>query len=290
MERNHIYIKALAKVNLALDIIGKRADGYHEISTIMQSLELYDGLYIKKVFKPNYLKVISNLPWLPEDERNLAYRAAKYMKERFGIEEGIFINIDKAIPSSAGLGGGSADCAATLVGIRNLFGLPITDEELCELSVMFGADVPFCIKGGLAHATGIGEVLVPLPPLPNAYVVLAKPNIITSTEDVFSKFDMATAGRRPDIEKIIYFINKQDLEGVAKNMANVLESVTATAHPIIFQLKETMLENGALGAMMTGSGSTVFGIFAENEMAKKTFQVIKNKYTEINNVFLSTLK
>ena len=280
-----IYVKARAKINLSLDITGVRPDGYHEISTVMQTLALHDTLHIKKVYKPDYLKVVSNLAWLPDDERNLAYRAAKYLKDRFNIQEGIFINIKKAIPASAGLAGGSADCAAALLGIRNLFKLPLTDEELRDLSVQFGADVPFCVARGCAHATGIGEVLTPLPPLPYMHIVLAKPPAIVSTEDIFKDFNLAAAGNRPDTQRVLRGIRNRDLTDICAGMGNVLESVTARRHPIINELKAFLTAHHALAAMMTGSGPTVFGIFAGRRAAEDAARALKKTYPDFKDIF-----
>jgi 4-diphosphocytidyl-2-C-methyl-D-erythritol kinase len=282
-----IRIKARAKINLSLDITGKREDGYHEISTIMQTLSLHDSLHIKKIYKPDYLKVVSNLPWLPDDERNLAYLAAKYLKDRFNIAEGIFINIEKAIPASAGLAGGSADCAAALLGIRNLFALPLDDEELGRLSLQFGADVPFCVMRGCAHATGIGEVLEPLGPLPYMHIVLAKPTVIVSTGEVFQNFDIANMGKRPDTQRILHGIANRDLTEICAGMANVLESVTAKRHPIIGELKDFLIEQGAKAAMMTGSGPTVFGIFAGRKAAEEAAKALKSTYRGFSNIFVT---
>jgi len=284
----YTYVKGRAKINFALDITGKRADGYHEVSTVMQSLALYDGLYIKKIRKPDYfVKVVSNIPWLPGDERNLAYRAAKYLQNRFAIKEGIFIEINKAIPASAGLAGGSVDCAAALVGIRNLFGLPLSNDDLCRLSVQFGADVPFCVMGGCAHATGIGEVLTPLPPVPHMYIVLVRPPVIVSTTDVFRDFNLAAVANRPDIEQIIHSIRAGDLKGICDSMGNVLESVTAKKYPVIDELKGFLAKRDALSAMMTGSGPTVFGIFAGRAAAVNAARALKAEYPQFDEIFVT---
>jgi len=284
-----IYMRARAKINLALDITGVRTDRYHEISTVMQCIALYDSLHIKKVYKPDYLKLVNNLAWLPNDERNLAYRAAKYLKDRFAIEDGIFINIEKAIPASAGLGGGSADCAAALLGIRDLFRLPINNEEIRVLSVQFGADVPFCVMRGCAHATGIGEVLTPLPPVPHMHIVLVKPPVIVSTEDVFRGFDLnaVAAHDRPDMERVIHGIKNCDLTEICAGMANVLESVTAREYPIIDELKGFLMDRGAEAAMMTGSGPTVFGIFKDNAAATDAAKALQSVYSDFDEIFVT---
>jgi len=282
-----LYTKARAKINLALDILGKRNDGYHEISTIMQTLTLHDEIYIQKVYKPNYLKLVANHSWLPTDERNLVYQAADYLKNKYAIDEGIFIEIYKIIPASAGMAGGSADAAATLKGIRRLFDLPLTDDDLIKLGVKFGADVPFCIMGGMAHATGIGEILQPLPKMPFCYIVVIKPPAIISTQDVFADFNLSKVQKRPDMEKILHYIHKQDIAGIAENMGNVLESVTEKNHPIITDIKDFLMQQGALGAMMTGSGPTVFGIFSSKAKGQNAVNAAKTRYADINEIFLT---
>jgi len=286
-----IHVKARAKINLSLDITGERDDGYHEISTIMQTMTLHDNLHIKKIHKPDYLKVVSNLPWLPGDERNLAYRAAKYLKNRFADHftenDGIFINIQKTIPASAGLAGGSADCAAALIGIRNLYSLPVSDDELRDMSVQFGADVPFCVQRGCAHATGIGERLTTLLPLPYMHIVLAKPPVIVSTEDVFKEFDINNMGKRPDTERMLRGIAARNLQEICAGMANVLESVTIKQHPIISELKAYLIDKGAAAAMMTGSGPTVFGIFPGRKAAEEAAKAMKKAYRDFDDIFVT---
>lgn len=282
----YIYAKGRAKINLALDVVRKREDGYHDLSTVMQSLALFDKLHIKKVYKPDYLKVISNLAWLPGDERNLAWRAARFLIERFEIKTGIFIDIQKEIPASAGLAGGSADCAAALRGIRDLFELPLSDGELSALSVRFGADVPFCVMEGCAHAVGVGEVMKPLPCLPNMAVLLAKPPVIVSTGNVFARFDFKTA-RRPDMDRILWAIDRGDLNEICRGMGNALESVTAARHPVIEELKGFMIERGALAAMMTGSGPCVFGVFKERQKALAAGQAVRKAFPKISEIFVT---
>jgi 4-diphosphocytidyl-2-C-methyl-D-erythritol kinase len=282
-----INIKARAKINLALDIEKKRPDGYHEVATIMHSVSLFDNLYVKKVYKPDYLKLVSNLPWLPTDEKNLAYAAAKYLKEQYAIDVGIFMNLTKAIPVSAGLGGGSANCAAALKAVTKLFGLPLKDEDLIELGAKFGADVPFCVKGGAALATGFGEKLQTLKKMPFCYILLVKPPIIVSTEEIFTNFDISKVDKRPDIEQMVHHLQSRNLKGIAAGAINVLESVTAVRNPVINAIKEDLMELGALGAAMSGSGPTVFGIFDQRKRSDAAFEAIKSKYPEFNEIFLT---
>ena len=285
---NQVYIKARAKINLSLDITGKRDDGYHNISTVMQSLSLFDSIEVKKVHKPDYhLKIVSNMSWLPNDSRNLAFKAAEYLINRFNIKEGVFIGIKKVIPSSAGLAGGSADCAAALLAVTKLFSLPLSLEEIIELSVQFGADVPFCVMQGCAHATGIGEILEPLPKIPHMHIVLAKPPLIVSTEDVFRNFCLEDVKNRPNTEKLIHGIKSGDLAGICDNMGNVLESVTEVKHPIVGEIKSLMKKQGAEAAMMTGSGPTVFGIFTDKRKAILCAKLIKSTFKDINEIFVT---
>jgi len=287
-EMEEITIKARAKINLALDISGKREDGYHEISTVMQTLSLFDTLEIKKIYKPNYgVKLVSNVGWLPVDEKNLVYKAATYLKEVFAIDTGVFINLTKVIPTSAGLGGGSADCAATLVAMRDLFDLPLTNQDLEELGAKFGADVPFCVSGGTSHATGFGELLKPLPQPPFAHVLLVKPPTIVSTEEIFGDFSMDRISQRPDIDKIISCIDQGDLEGMCREMGNVLETVTIPKYPELDEIKKVLIKQGAMGAMMSGSGSTIFGIFKRRGQMEQAAEFIKSSFTHINEIFLT---
>ena len=280
-------IKSEAKINLSLDILGKLENGYHEISTIMHTVELSDNIFIKKVYKKDYLKLITNIGWLPVDEKNLIFKAAKYVKEKFAIEEGIFLNLTKVIPVSAGLGGGSANCAATLKGIKKLFDLPLSLDELADLGAKFGADVPFCVHTGAALATGVGEIIKPLPKMPTSHIVIVKPPVIVSTEDIFGAYNDDKVKHRPDTEKLIYSLEKGDLIGICDSMENVLETVTAKKHPVINKLKTCLKEQGALGAMMSGSGPSVFGIFEDYKTAESALNAIKDKHPTYKEIFLT---
>lgn len=277
MERIKLFAKA--KINLALDVVERLDNGYHNLEMIMQTIGLSDTIEIKKTFT-NDIKLKTNVYWLPTDYTNLVYKAAKYLKDEYNIKYGIHIELNKKIPSCAGLGGGSADCAATLIGIRNLFGLKISNNKLLDISKNFGADVPFCLKRGTCLAEGIGEKLTPLNKMPNCYILVVKPNINISTSVIFENLDLSKIKERPDIEKIIYYIDKNDIEGVSKNLCNVLESVSIEKYPIIKQIKENMLENGALGSLMSGSGSAVFGIFKN----KKQMAIAKNNIERTLNI------
>lgn len=279
---------ARAKINLALNILEKRKDNYHEIETIMHSLAFYDAINIKKVNKDDYgIKIVSNALWLPTDSRNLVYQAADYLINRFDIKTGIFIDIKKNIPSSAGLAGGSSDCAATLIGIRNLFELPIQNSELIKIGVKFGADVPFCIFRGCALAKGIGEKLNRIPSLPYVHIALITPPVLCSTKEIFSKFSKTK--NSSDIEKLIFYINKKDIFGICKNLGNDLEDITIKKAPLILKIKNFLDKNGALKSLMTGSGPTVFAIFKDGKKARECIELFKKnkEFKNIKDIFLT---
>lgn len=282
-----IKLNARAKINITLDVLGTREDGYHDLSMIMQTINLCDNLYIKKTDTGN-IEMKSNLSWLPCDERNLVYRAAAKMKEIYGIKEGICLELSKNIPVAAGMAGGSTDCAAALIGIRNLFSVNAGDKELMAIGKELGADVPYCIMRGTALAEGIGEVLTPLPPFPDCTVLIAKPPINVSTSTVFGAFDINKVEKRPDNKKMIELIKAKDLEGICRNMCNVLESVTVKNYPIIDDIKSTMLENDAIGSMMSGSGPTVFGFYKDYKTALKGLRAIKSKF-KFREVYITTV-
>ncbi len=284
---NSIKLNARAKINITLDVLGKRDDGYHDLSMIMQTINLCDNLYIKKT-DTGIIEMKSNLSWLPCDERNLVYRAAAKMKEKYGIEEGISIDLSKNIPVAAGMAGGSTDCAAALIGIRNLFSINAGNDELMAIGKELGADVPYCILRGTALAEGIGEVLTPLPPFPDCTVLVAKPPINVSTATVFGSFDINNVERRPDNKKMAELIKAKDLESICRNMCNVLESVTIKNYPVIADIKKEMLENDAIGSMMSGSGPTVFGFYRDYKSALKGLRAIKSRF-HFKEVYITTV-
>lgn len=281
---NHIILKAQAKINLALDVTGKRPDGYHTLRTVMQSVALCDSVYIKKINKPGYLKVVTSVPYLPADERNIAYKAANLLIKRYNLTEGVFIKLEKRIPVSAGLAGGSADCSAVLSGMKRLFNLTISRRELMSIGLELGADVPFCLARGTALAEGVGEELTKLRPMPKAWILLVKPAAIVSTAEVFKAFVPNDTVTRPDIDRLIECIAKGDLPGIGAHMANALESVTAKLHPVIGELKALMLSNGALGAVMSGSGPTVVGLFAGRQAVMTAQAAVRLRYPNFTDV------
>lgn len=271
---NSITLKAKAKINLTLDVIGKRENGYHDLQMIMQTINLHDTIKIKKTKSPG-IRLICNLPWLPTDERNIAYKAAKLFFEYSGIDGSVYINIYKRIPVSAGLAGGSTDAAAVLIGLNKIYHTNFSKRKLMELGVKLGADVPFCIMRGTVLAEGIGEVLTPLKSLPYTYVLLAKPPISVSTAGVYKSLQLDEIKEHPDTDAMVQAIKEENSDFVVHNMVNVLENVTIQENPQIQEIKQRMLEKGAISAMMSGSGPTVFGIFKTKDDAIKAANYFK---------------
>lgn len=261
-------LKALGKINLGLDVLGKRDNGYHDVRMVMQTVYLYDQIRMVKTKEPG-IRLNTNLFYLPVNENNLAYRAADLLMKEFGIQEGVKIILDKHIPVAAGMAGGSSNAAAVLFGMNRMFSLGLSRKELMERGVSLGADVPYCIMRGTVLAEGIGEKLTPLPPMPKCFVLLAKPSISVSTKVVYEKLDSHEIAEHPDIDGIIEGLKGRDLGSVSACMGNVLEKVTIEAYPVIEKIKETMKSQGALNAMMSGSGPTVFGLFDDKKKAKK---------------------
>ncbi len=273
-----IRLKARAKINLTLDVTGKREDGYHLLETIMQTIALYDGVYMKRLEKPE-IKLKTNLHWLPTDERNLAWKAAALMRETFGIQEGVLIEIDKRIPVAAGLAGGSADCAAVLVGMNRLFGLRLSQKRLEEMAARLGSDIPYCVRRGTVLCEGVGEIMTNVEhPCPRGYVVLAKLPVSVSTVSVYKGLRWQEVTEHPDTEAMLRAMANEDIAGMGKLLCNVLETVTIPMHPQIAELKARLVELGAAGALMSGSGPTVFGLFQEKEMAKRAAETMKKEF------------
>lgn len=268
-----IKLKAKAKINLGLDVLRKREDGYHEVRMIMQTIPLYDKLTIRMA-EDAQIRVQTNLHFLPVGEDNLAYRAAKLLMDEFQIKQGVEIELAKYIPVAAGMAGGSSDAAATLVGVNKLFELGLCTEELMARGVKIGADVPFCVMRGTALAEGIGEKLTPLPTMPKCHILIAKPGIHVSTKFVYGNLRANELKEHPDIDGQIRALKRGDLYELARLMGNVLETVTIPEYPVIRRIKESMIECGALNAMMSGSGPTVFGLFQDEEAAKEAYRVL----------------
>ncbi|NLP34080.1 MAG: 4-(cytidine 5'-diphospho)-2-C-methyl-D-erythritol kinase [Clostridiales bacterium] len=266
--------KAYAKINLGLDVLRRREDGYHELRMIMQTIDLYDKVKIE-LNDSGKITVKTNLPYLPTDRRNLVYKTAQIFMKRFGIRKGVKITLDKNIPVAAGLAGGSADAAATLCLLNEIFQIGLSESELMELGVTLGADVPYCIQMGTALSEGIGEILTPLKPIPDCFILLVKPNISVSTKYVYSNLKLTPSLKHPDIDKMLLAIDKGDLYELTRHMDNILQTVTISKYPIITKIKNQMCELGALTALMSGSGPTVFGIYDNESLAENALDYFR---------------
>lgn len=273
---NQMRLKALAKINLGLDVLRRKEDGYHEVKMIMQTIHLHDQIHLRKIEEPE-IRVRTNLYYLPNNENNLAYKAAKLLMDEFHLPGGISIHLKKVIPVAAGMAGGSSDAAAVLFGMNKMYGLKLSMEELKKRGVTLGADVPYCIMRGTALAEGIGEKLTKLPAMPKCHILIAKPPISVSTKFVYENLhanDLKPEDH-PPVDAQIAALEEGNLEKLVENMGNVLERVTVPEYPVIDELKKLMKEHGALGAMMSGSGPTVFGIFKSYAQAKKASEAIE---------------
>lgn len=271
-----IKLKALGKINLGLDVLGRRPNGYHDVRMVMQTVYLYDQILLEKTDKEG-ISLETNLFYLPVNENNLAYRATKMLIDEFAIKEGVHISLEKHIPVAAGMAGGSSNAAAVLYGMNRLFQLGLTDQELMDRGVQLGADVPYCIMRGTVLAEGIGEKLTPLPAMPKCHVLLAKPPISVSTQKVYEKLDAQKVTKHPDIDGILLGLQTGDLKKITSSMGNVLENVTITEYPQIERIKDVMKEEGALNAMMSGSGPTVFGIYDDKMLARRATARIREE-------------
>ena len=267
-------LQAFAKINLGLDVLGKREDGYHEVRMIMQTIRMYDQLDMRKSVEPG-IHLTTNKKYIPVDENNLVWRAAKLMMDTCGIIEGVSIHLHKVIPVAAGMAGGSSDAAATLVGMNRLFHCGLSKEKLMELGVQIGADVPYCVLRGTALAEGIGEKLTVLPPMPDCWILIGKPVISVSTKYVYTTLDLNTDTVHPDIDGMKKALEDGNLYGITERMGNVLQDVTIPAYPEVERIKEQMKTLGAVNAMMSGSGPTVFGIFDNEEKAQEACQKLR---------------
>ena len=271
-----IQLKALAKINLGLDVLRRREDGYHEVKMIMQTIGHHDDLEIRKTKTPG-IQVKTNLYYLPTNENNLVYKAAKLLMDEFQIQDGVSIQLKKRIPVAAGMAGGSSDGAAVLWGINQMYGLGLSMQALMERGVRLGADVPYCIQRGTALAEGIGEKLSVLPPMPKCTILIAKPGISVSTKFVYENLHAndLKPEQHPDVDSMIEAMRQKDLGLLCSRMGNVLETVTIPAYPVINEIKRTMMDNGAIGSMMSGSGPTVFGIFDSPVAAKQAMKAVR---------------
>lgn len=272
---NTIQMKAYGKVNLGLDVLRRREDGYHEVRMIMQTVQLYDKITMEERHREG-IELETNLPFLPVNENNIAYRAARMLMEEFHIPGGLNIKIEKHIPVAAGMAGGSTDGAAVLYGVNQIYQLGLTKRQLMERGVRLGADVPYCIMRGTVLSEGIGEILTPVASMPDCHILVAKPPISVSTKYVYEHLKLDSVKRHPDIDGMIKALEAGNLKGVADSMENVLETVTIPEHPEIEAIKDVMRSGGALNAMMSGSGPTVFGIFDDEEKGMWTRDILRN--------------
>jgi 4-diphosphocytidyl-2-C-methyl-D-erythritol kinase len=259
--------KARAKINLGLDVCRRLDNGYHEVKMVMQTVDIYDELEFKKRNDSEIILSINSRDNLGDVTNNLIYKAAKLMRETYGINEGIEIKLTKNIPVAAGMAGGSTDAAATMLALNEMFNLRLTKLKIMEDALQLGADIPFCILGGTALAEGIGEDLSELPAPPKASLLVVKPPINVSTKWVYEQLDAKTLDRHPDIDAMVEALHKGDLKGIVNNMENVLETVTIKEYPIISDIKKMMVGSGAMNALMSGSGPSIFGIFRNEELA-----------------------
>lgn len=276
-------IKAPAKINLTLDVTGRRPNGYHDLRMIMQTIDIYDEITITRI-PANEIRLFMNrdLPDKIPPEKNLVWKAADLMKTHYAIEGGFDIFLEKNIPAAAGLAGGSSDCAATLIAINQLCKLNLTVEQLCELGVSLGADVPFCIQKGTMLSEGIGEILTRLPDLTPLWVLLIKPDISVSTGYVYTHLNLDNLTTHPDTEYMLDCISRRDDAGLAKGLSNVLETVTIPEYPVLAELKQFFLDEGAAGSLMSGSGPTTYGLYQDEILARMAFKKALARYPAYN--------
>lgn len=272
--------RSYAKINLTLDVLSRRENGYHDIKMIMQTVSLFDLVIVDKT-KDDGISISTNLRYLPNNQKNIAYKAADAFFKQTGIDSGAKIMIHKNIPVAAGLAGGSGNCAAVLEALNMLFDCPLTRNELLETGASLGADVPYCFNGGTQMAEGIGEILSPLPSMPAAYILLVKPPVNVSTASIYEEIDNAPRTVRPDTDTMTSALAEKNIIKVAQNLCNVMESVTAKMYPIIGGIKKKMIMNGALGAVMSGSGPTVFGIFNNYADAKRSADSFSMQFRDV---------
>ena len=268
--------KAYGKINLGLDVIGRREDGYHLVKMIMQTVALHDVVTLEKV-SDGKISMTTNDATLPVDEDNLCIKAANLLKEEFGFLEGVKIHLEKNIPVAAGMAGGSTDAAAVLKGLNHMFQLGLDSEGLMKRGLRLGADIPYCIMGGTALSEGIGEELTGISPMPEVSLLIAKPPVNVSTGKVYGALDALTSYEHPDIDGMVKAIEEKDISKICDKMGNVLADVTMPMVPEVKELRDTMLDYGATGAMMTGSGPTVFGFFEDETALEDCYDFLKKK-------------
>ncbi|MCI5604444.1 MAG: 4-(cytidine 5'-diphospho)-2-C-methyl-D-erythritol kinase [Clostridia bacterium] len=276
---NRVIARSYAKINLTLDVIGKRPNGYHDVEMIMQTVSLFDLIIVDKTYSG--ITISTNLKYLPTNEKNIAYKAAQIFFKKTGIQGGVRIIIHKNIPVAAGLAGGSGNGAAVLCAMNALFNAELSEHELCSIAAELGADVPYCIMGGTRLAEGIGEILTPLPSMPKTTTLIVKPPINVSTAAIYEQIDNASIEKRPDTKRIIKALETGNVTEIAQNMCNVMEAVTEKMHPVVGGIKKKLLINGAVGAVMSGSGPSVFGFFDDDKKAKLSHDSFAHQYKDV---------
>jgi len=278
--------KAYAKVNLGLDVLRRREDGYHDVKMVMQTVDLFDSISVEDI--ESGIVITSDADFVPTDESNLMYKAAKLLMDEFSVDKGVKMHLEKRIPVAAGMAGGSTDAAAVLKAVNTLFDLKLSDEELMKRGVKIGADIPYCIMGGTALSEGIGEVLTKIDGMPKSIILIAKPSVSVSTKYVYENLNANGLKHHPDIDGMVESIKAGDLYGVTKKMENVLETVTVKKYPEIDTIKQFMKDNGALNSIMSGSGPTVFGLYDDMEAANKAYEELQ-KVNIAKQLFLTRL-
>ena len=278
---SEINIKAYAKINLSLDVLGKRNDGYHDLATVMQTVSLSDNITVS-LRSDNLIKIHSNSDKIPCSENDLTYKAAMAFFNKTGIVSGVDINIEKNIPVSAGLAGGSSDAAAVLKALCILFDKDVMSPEILDAALMVGSDVPFCVTGGCCLAEGRGEILTPHHSISDCHIVIAVPDIMVSTKWVFENLDAKGLKEHPDTKGLISALEDENLKETTVRMYNVLETVSAKKYPVIDKIKSKMFDCGAMGSIMSGSGPSVFGVFDDFEKASYAVKVLETETRHIS--------
>ena len=278
---NYIQLKSRAKINLSIDVLGKREDGYHLVEMIMQTIDLFDKIKIFSL-KEDTIIIESNSLDIPLDSTNIVYKAADLIKKQYNIKEGVKIIIEKNIPIAAGMAGGSSNAAAVLVGLNQLWQLKLSENKLKELGLKLGADVPFCIGGQTALAENIGEKLTKIDGLSeNIFILVCKPELFVSTKEIYEEIDSKIIEKRPNNKLLIQLLKENKIQQIADNMYNVLEEVTRERYPVIEEIEKIMMENDALGSMMSGSGPTVFGLYRNREDAENCKNKLLKKFSQV---------
>ena len=278
---NSIQLKSRATINLSIDVLGKREDGYHLVEMIMQTIDLFDKIKIFSL-KEDTIIIESNSLDIPLDSTNIVYKAADLIKKQYNIKEGVKIIIEKNIPIAAGMAGGSSNAAAVLVGLNQLWQLKLSENKLKELGLKLGADVPFCIGGQTALAENIGEKLTKIDGLSeNIFILVCKPELFVSTKEIYEEIDSKIIEKRPNNKLLIQLLKENKIQQIADNMYNVLEEVTRERYPVIEEIEKIMMENDALGSMMSGSGPTVFGLYINREDAENCKNKLLKKFSQV---------